>query len=111
MSDEGNIGASASLVVNKQRGDLQLRYGQHTTVAASDTVVTGLSYVLAAVAQFDGAPVLGANHVRASIGDQAGTPAAGSILIVSSKPTGAGDTTPVAATTFSIKINWVALGY
>lgn len=111
MSGEGYIGQNASLVVSNQRQDLKIAYGQHTTVAASDTVVTGLTKVLAAVAQFDAAPVVGANHVRASIGNQAGTPASGSILIVSSKPTAVDNATPTAATTFSLAVNWIAVGY
>jgi hypothetical protein len=49
---------------------------------------------------------------EASIGDQAGTPAAGSILITSKKPTAVNDVTPIAATDFTenIKVNWIAVG-
>jgi hypothetical protein len=111
MSGEGYIGPNASLVLATGAGNLRIAYGQHTTATASDTVVTGLSKVLTAVVQFDGAPVIGANHVRAALGDQAGTPASGSILIVSSKPTAVDNATPTAATTFSIKTNWFAVGY
>lgn len=83
--------------------------GQHTTVAASDTVVTGLATVVAVVAQLDDDPVDGAMHVTASIGDQLGTPAAGSILIKTWKSTDA-DATLIAATTFTKKVNWIAIG-
>jgi len=90
-------------------GGMKLRFGQHTTVAASDTVVTGLNTVVAIVAQLNDDPVDGAMHVTASIGDQAGAPAAGSVLINTWKSTD-GDATLVAATTFSKKVNWIAIG-
>lgn len=86
-----------------------LARGQHTTVAASDTVVTGLATVVAVVAQLDDDPVDGCMHVTSSIGDQAGAPAAGSILIKTWKSADA-DATLIAATTFAKKINWIAIG-
>jgi len=91
--------------------DTKIAAGQAVSVGASDTIVTGLRRVLFAVASFEDAPVLGVDTVCAVVGDQAGTPAAGSILIKGFKTTGTGDTTPVAATTFSKKINWLAVGY
>jgi hypothetical protein len=84
--------------------------GQATSVTASDTVVTGLSTVVAAIANLESAPVIGCDRATASIGDQSGSPAAGSVLIQSWKPTSSSDTTPIAATTFSKKVNWVAIG-
>lgn len=84
--------------------------GVHTTVAASDTVVTGLTTVVAVVAVLDDNPGLDPLLVSASIGDQAGAPAAGSIYIKSWKATAAGDVTPIAATTFGKKVNWIAIG-
>lgn len=85
--------------------------GEHTQAAASDTVVTGLTTVVAVVI----APrtrTVKQLFFNASIGDQAGTPAAGSILITSQKPTAVNDVTPTAATDFTdnIKVNWVAIG-
>lgn len=91
--------------------NLKIASGQHKTVAADDTVVTGLTKVLYAVASLEDAPVIGSDRAQAVVGDQAGTPAAGSILIKTFKPTSATDTTPIAATTFSKKVNWIALGY
>jgi hypothetical protein len=85
-------------------------HGQQTTVAASDTVATGLSVVLFAAAQLESDPVIGCDRALAAIGDQAGTPAAGSILIKTFKPTASGDATPIAATTFTKKVNWIAIG-
>lgn len=86
---------------------LKIASGQFTTVTASDTVVTGLTTVISAVANLDSAPVVGAETLTASIGDQAGTPAAGSILLQTWKTLGG---TPAAGTTFSLKANWIAMG-
>lgn len=81
--------------------------GQQTTVAASDTVVTGLSKVASCVASMDSAPTTDPEIATCSIGDQNGSPAAGSILIQTWKTFGG---TPAAATTFSKKVNWIAIG-
>jgi hypothetical protein len=48
--------------------------------------------------------------VSASIGDQAGSPASGSFLLKTWKNTGGTDPTPAVATTFSKKVNWIAIG-
>jgi hypothetical protein len=84
--------------------------GQQTTVAAVDTVVTGLQTVVSVVASLDSDPGDDPEWVTASIGDQAGSPAAGSILVKTWKNTGGTDPTPVAATTFGKKVNWIAVG-
>lgn len=84
--------------------------GQHTTVAASDTVVTGLAKVFGVVATLDANPGDDPFLVSASIGDQAGTPASGSVLIKTWKHDGT-DPTPAAASTFTKKVNWLAWGY
>lgn len=88
---------------------IKIARGQHTTVDENDTVVTGLATVVAVVAQLDDDPVDGAMHVTSSVGDQAGAPAAGSVLIKTWKSTD-GDATLVAASTFSKKVNWIAIG-
>lgn len=88
---------------------LRVAAGQHTTVDADDTVVTGLDEVTAVVAVLDDDPVDGAMHVTATIGDQAGSPAAGSVQIKTWKSTDA-DATLIAATTFGKKVNWIAIG-
>jgi len=84
--------------------------GQHTTVAAVDTVETGLTTVVAAVAVLDSDPSLNPLFVSCSIGNQADAPVAGSIYIKGWKATAANDVTPIAATTFSKKVNWIAIG-
>jgi hypothetical protein len=81
--------------------------GQATTASASDTVVTGLSKVTACVANLDSAPTADPETATCSIGDQNGSPAAGSILVQTWKTLGG---TPAAATTFSKKVNWIAIG-
>ena len=93
-----------------KNGNIVLVTGRHTTVAASDTKVTGLATVLACGASLDSDPVDDPFMVTATIGDQAGSPAAGSILIKSWKNTGGTDPTPAAATTFSKVVGWWAIG-
>jgi hypothetical protein len=83
--------------------------GQHETVAAADTLVTGLATVVAVIATLDDDPVDGAMFVTASIGNQAGAPAAGSVYIKTWLNTD-GDASLVAATTFTKKVNWIAIG-
>jgi predicted RecA/RadA family phage recombinase len=85
--------------------------GQSTTVAASDTIVTGLAKLLGVVATFDDDPVLDPGLVSASIGNQAGAPAAGSFLLKTWKFTSNANPTPIAATVFGKKVNWIAFGY
>jgi hypothetical protein len=85
--------------------------GQHTSVTANDTIVTGLARVLFVVASFEDAPALTSAQVVAQIGNQSTAPAPGSIAIKTYQPTATGDGTPIAATGFGKKINWMALGY
>lgn len=84
--------------------------GVHTTVAASDTVATGLTTVVAVIATLESDPGADPDRVSATIGDQAGAPAAGSVYVKTWKPTSTSVTTPTAATTFTKKVNWVAIG-
>lgn len=87
--------------------------GQLTTASASDTVVTGLATVVAVVATLEDNPIDTCSVATAQVGDQAGAPAAGSIIIKTWKPTtggASGNPTLVAATAFTKKVNWVAIG-
>jgi hypothetical protein len=88
---------------------LRIAMGQHTTGSASDEVVTGLNKVLFAIASMEDDPVDGAMDVTAMVGNQTGTPPAGSILIKSWKSTD-GDASYQAASTASKKVNWLAFG-
>ena len=88
-----------------------LASGEATPTDGSITVVTGLSVVDSCVASFDGDPVATCMWAHADKGDQAGSPAAGSIFIVTTKPTNADtDITPIAATTPFVDVNWIAVG-
>lgn len=89
---------------------IKIARGQLTTVTATDTVVTGLNTVVAVVACLDDNPGDNPMLVSATIGDQAGAPAAGSIIIKTWQNTTGTDPTPLAATTFSKKVNWIAIG-
>lgn len=86
--------------------------GVHTQVAATDTIVTGLTTVVAVIAQFSSAPTAKQFMVAAQIGDQAGSPAAGSIYMKTFKPTAANDCTPIAADDFTdnLEFAWIAIG-
>lgn len=95
----------------KFKSGFNLAYNTHTTVAASDTVVTGLTKVVAAFATLDSDPIAAVDRVLASVGDQVSAPVAGSILIKTFKPTATADTAPIAATTFGRKVSWYAIGF
>ena len=85
--------------------------GQHLTVAAVDTIVTGLNQVLGVVATLNDDLVPGCNSVTASIGDQNANPVAGSFLLKTWQATSNTNSAPVAATTFGKNVNWVAFGF
>ncbi len=110
MSAEGYLSKSSGFSISEQVNNLKIRYGQHTTIDADDDVVTGLSVVLAAVAVLESDPTLTCDRITAVIGNQSGTPAAGVIQIKSWMPTDSTLTTPVAASSFSKKVDWVAWG-
>lgn len=101
--------AQINAAVEGVAGGYKVARGQHTTVAASDDIDTGLTTVISIVATLDDDPVDGCMFVTASIGDQAGAPAAGHALIKTWLNTDA-DATLAPATTFGKKINWVAFG-
>lgn len=101
--------ASDSPVVGVASGYKVARGVAAVTSAASGvaTVVTGLATVVSVQATMQDDPTTTCEMVTASIGDQAGTPAAGSILLKGWKTLGG---TPVAMTTTSVSVNWTAVG-
>lgn len=103
---------ASGLVVAGVAAGYKLARGVHTQVAASDTIVTGLATVVAALATFQSAPTIKQLSVTADIGNQTGAPAAGSILVKTFKPTAVNDVTPIPATDFTdnIKFGWIAVG-
>lgn len=96
-------------VLLQAEGGQRVVGGQHTTVTATDTVVTGLARVDAVVASYDTDPADANTYVSATKGDQAGSPAAGSIIIKTWKQSGT-DPTPIAADAFTKLVNWIAIG-
>lgn len=110
VSGTFKIAGTTINTINAVAAGYKIARGQATTASASDTVVTGLTTVVAAIASLDSDPVDDPFMASCSIGDQAGTPAAGSILVKTWKNTGGTDPTPAAATTFSKKVNWFAIG-
>ena len=79
-------------------------------ITGSGTVVTGLTTCVAVIAtaqdDLDGDTLQG---VSATIGDQAGTPAAGSIILKCWKVTSDADATMVAASAAK-NVNWLTIG-
>jgi len=84
--------------------------GQATTVTATDTIATGLASLRMVVACLDDNPGDNPEWVSATIGDQNGSPAAGSFILKTWQNTSGSDPTPAAASTFSKKVNWIAIG-
>lgn len=80
------------------------------SITGTGTVVTGLATVVAIVAtpatDPDGVALAA---VSATIGDQAGAPAAGSVVLKAWKVTATGNATLIAATA-AVSVNWVAVG-
>jgi hypothetical protein len=107
----GGVGAGNTLQFHLRPGNIKTVSGQHTTVAASDTVATPLTKVFSVTASFeddvDGVTI---SQVTAQVGNQAGAPVAGSIIIKTWKATSNANPTLIAATTFGKKVNWVATG-
>jgi hypothetical protein len=93
---------------NTKGGKFKLASGDHTTVTAADVVTTGLVKVLGCVASMESDPVLTCDRASAV---PVGATAPGSITIKTQMPTSSSVTTPIAATTFSKKVNWLAWGY
>ena len=106
----GALDIEAGGILSQNGQSLKFARGQLTTVTAADTVVTGLATVAAVVASLESDPTDNPFMASAQIGDQAGAPAAGSIIIKTWQNTTGTDPTPAAASTFGKKVNWVAIG-
>ena len=115
------IGAGAGTAVDRTAAELNLltqgvaagykiARGVVTPTSASHTLVTGLATVVAVIVSHQDTVSLTHMWSSATIGDQAGTPAAGSVIIASKKPTGTGDVTPIDSTTPWGALNWIAIG-
>lgn len=103
-------GSSAENEVLGVADGYKVARGITTPTGGSDTIATGLATVVAVVLALEDEPTLTHMWSQGDVGDQAGAPAAGSFILTSSKPTGAADVTPIAATTPWSPVNWVAIG-
>ena len=88
----------------------KLARGVFTPTDGSEDVVTGLTTVVAAIAMLVATPTLTHMWSDATIGDQSGAPAAGSIRVVNRKPTTSGNVAPIDATTPWVDVAWIAIG-
>ncbi len=84
--------------------------GVFTPTDGSEDVVTGLTTVVAAVANLVATPTLTHMWSNATIGDQGSAPIAGSIRVVNRKPTTSGNVAPADATTPWVDVAWIAIG-
>lgn len=91
-------------------GGIKIKRGV-AAVTGTLTVATGLATVIAVMAtaqdDLDGVALAG---VSATVGDQAGAPVAGSVILKAWKVTATGNATMIAATAPK-NINWIAVGF
>lgn len=83
----------------------KVAFGEHATVAASDTVASGLSTVLYCVGSVE--TDLSDDLIGATVTNST----SGNLTIKSWKNTSGSDPTPAAATSFGAKVHWLAVGY
>lgn len=103
-------GTEINNLVQGLTAGIKIKGGQTTTASASDTVATGLATVTSVVCSLEDDPSDDPEWVSCQFGNQAGAPAAGSIIVKTWKNTTGTDPTPLAATTFSKKVNWIVTG-
>ena len=100
-----SFGGVAAAFVTGVAGGYKIARGNGVSVAAVDTVVTGLATVVAATVSLDVAPAAAHAFVTVSIGDQAGSPAAGSIIISTWTSTYSAE-----LTAWGTARSWIAVG-
>ena len=110
VDKRAELAAAVLTPVNGQAAGYKLARGVATPTGGSDTIATGLATVVSVVLALEDEPTLTHMFSQGDIGDQAGSPAAGSFILTSSKPTTSTDVTPIAATTPFSPVNWVAIG-
>jgi hypothetical protein len=84
--------------------------GVTAITADTQTIASGLNTLVAVVITLQSDPTTTHQSSTVNIGNQAGTPVAGSFIVKSWKSTGVGDPTLIAATTPWATINWIAMG-
>ena len=102
--------AEVNLLTQGVAAGYKIARGVAAITAASQTIVTGLTTVVAAFVSPVTDPTLTDAWKAATIGDQAGSPAAGAIIVTSTKPTSNIDGTPTPATAPWRSVNWFAIG-
>lgn len=102
--------AQINLLTQGVAAGYKVARGTVTPTSASHTVATGLATVVAVAVTFKGAQTLTHMFNYGDVGDQAGTPAAGSFLLKSLKPTATGNVTPIDSTTPWSACDWIAIG-
>lgn len=95
-------------LVLKSPNALALAAGAHTSVAAADTLNTGLREVHYVSVSYASDLIAAATNVTATIANQTSSP--GVITLSTWKPTGGADSAPIPATTFGRVIHWIAFG-
>jgi hypothetical protein len=112
IADDAVTPAKVSVdIVAGVAADYKIARGVLTTGGATDTVATGLTTVVAAVASLEDDPTVdNTAWVTCAVGNQTDAPIAGSIVISGWIPTAAGDATPKAAATHGKKVGWIAVG-
>jgi len=109
LSGVTKTAAQINLLVAGVAGGYKVARGV-AAVTGTLTVVTGLATVVAVVATADSDPDgVALAMVSAQIGDQAGAPAAGSVILKAWKVTATGNATLIAASAAK-NINWIAIG-
>lgn len=102
-------GAEINLLVAGVAAGYKIARGV-AAITGSGTVVTGLATVVAVIATPQSDPDgVALAAVSATIGDQAGAPAAGSVILKAWKVTAVDNATLIAATAAK-NINWIAIG-
>jgi len=109
ITASGGIGGITNPVAGVA-GGYKLARGTVTPASASHTVVTGLTTVVACAVSFKGLQTLTHLFAAGDVGNQAGAPAAGSILVKGLKPTSSTDVTPIDSSTPWSAIDWIAVG-
>jgi hypothetical protein len=104
------LAAAVAAPVAGVAASYKIARGTITPDAATKTIVTGLTTVVAAVASLKGDPTAAMNLVSVTVGDQDGAPAAGSIILKSWMPTAEANTVPTAATANWVAVDWIAIG-
>jgi hypothetical protein len=104
------LGTLLSNIAEGAGASYKVARGTVTPTSASETVVTGLATVVAVVASMKADPIATQSAVTASIGNQSGAPAAGSVYIKTWKFTSTSNPTLIAATTPWAAVDWIAVG-